>query len=141
MRIISLSLLFVMVYGINIVVYQKYVDELLNYHNNLPEVFNPILKLQQPKIQKKAVKIEKKEVSKLVSNKKIENEIVLLGVLNDKALLRVGDTNEKWLQSGDMLDGYQLVEIISPTAVLVKYKKKVKIITNDNNDFNIKVKR
>jgi len=129
--------IFVFINAKDLNVNKKYIDELLNYKVELPkDIYNPFF-----------IRTIKKEVkeNKIIKSKKpiikfIEKKLILLAILNNKALVKLEGTNiTKWLKVGDVIDSYKLKKILNQNTILVSIKNKTKIIRMKKNNINIKV--
>ena len=146
MKIIKIvSLLFAVMFAnaSNLNIDKQAVDELTKYSLKLPsDIYDPFIVSvisTQPK-QKKVIK-KQAEIPAHIPTQYKEKRVDLLAVLNNRALLKIEGLNiKKWLKVGDKIDEYVLKKIINSNSVLVTIRKKVKMITMNNN-LNIKVKQ
>jgi len=141
--ILKLAIILISVFAnaSNIDMNKKYMNELINYKIDLPnEIYNPFI-IKQPK--KKQIKKQIKTIKNIIQRPQyLEKRVILLAVLNNKALLKIEGMNiTKWLKKGEKIERYQLQKIINNNSVLVLHNHKTKIITIKNSNINIKVEK
>ena len=122
---------------------RMYVDELLNYSLELPDViYNPfkIETNKTKKIDKNVSLNEQFKALKVKKEKKIEKKFELLSILSNKVLVKF-DNNIQWAGVGDKIGHYKILKILSDgSGIVVLHNKKTETIKLENVDINIHIK-
>jgi len=131
--LITMIIAFIVLNANDLNINKKAVEELNNYSITLPKhIYNPFV-LQ-------VVYQKNKYIKDVIKSKPVfvERKLELLAVLNNKALVKIGNHTTKWLKEGDKIDEYTIKKIINSRTILVSIRGKMKMITIKNK-FNIKV--